>query len=117
VELPRWHHGHVALLGDACQAVSLVAGQGASLAVAGACVLADHLATAPSVPTALQRYQAQWRPVVLARQRAGRRGAEWFLPLTDARRRHRRLMLRLMSVPGADRLIARGLVGRTRTMT
>jgi 2-polyprenyl-6-methoxyphenol hydroxylase-like FAD-dependent oxidoreductase len=117
VELPDWHRGHVALLGDACQAVSLVAGQGASLAVAGACLLADHLATAPTVPAALQRYQAQWRPVVRARQQAGRRGAEWFLPLTDARRRHRRLMLRLMALPGPDRLIARGLVGRTRATT
>ncbi len=114
VELPSWRRGHVALLGDACQAVSLVAGQGASLAIAGAGVLADHLVTAPSVPTALERYQAQWGPVVIAAQQAGRRGAEWFLPLTEARRRRRRLMLRLMALPGLDRLLAQGLVGRTR---
>jgi 2-polyprenyl-6-methoxyphenol hydroxylase-like FAD-dependent oxidoreductase len=109
----------VALLGDACQAVSLLAGQGASPAVAGACVLAGHLAghlaTAGSVPTALQRYEERWRPVVLAAQQAGRRDAEWFLPLSDARRRKRRLMLHLMALPGLNRLIAQGLVGRTRT--
>lgn len=115
VELPRWHRGHVALLGDACQAVSLLAGQGASLAVAGAEVLADHLVSAHSVPLALQRYQEEWHPVVTAQQRAGRRGAEWFLPLTDARRARRRVMLRLMALPGLDRILARGLVGRTRT--
>lgn len=115
VELPLWHRGHVALLGDSCQAVSVVAGQGASLAVAGAHVLAEHLASAPSVPAALQRYERQWRPEVIARQQVGRRGAEWFLPLSDARRRRRLLMLRLMTLPGFNRLLAQGLVGRTRT--
>jgi 2-polyprenyl-6-methoxyphenol hydroxylase-like FAD-dependent oxidoreductase len=116
VELPVWHRGHVALLGDSCQAVSLVAGQGASLAVAGAHVLAEHLASAPSVPAALERYERQWRALVTARQAAGRRGAEWFLPLSEARRRRRLLMLRLMNLPGLNRLLARGLVGRTRAL-
>jgi hypothetical protein len=59
--------------------------------------------------------EEQWRLVVLAAQQAGRRGAEWFLPLSDARRRKRRLMLHLMALPGLNRLIAQGLVGRTRT--
>ncbi|GAA4283681.1 FAD-dependent monooxygenase [Brevibacterium daeguense] len=117
VELPRWHRGHVALLGDSCQAVSLLAGQGASLAVAGAHLLAGHLASAPSVPVALARYERQWRPVVTARQEASRRGAEWFLPLSQARRRQRLLMLRLMNLPGLNRLLAGGLVGRTRLRT
>lgn len=114
VEVPDWQRGRVVLLGDACQAVSLLAGQGASLAVAGACVLAEHLVAAPSVPAALQRYQDQWRPVVVAAQQAGRRGAEWFLPLSEASRRRRWLMLHLMALPGLSRLLARGFVGRTR---
>jgi 2-polyprenyl-6-methoxyphenol hydroxylase-like FAD-dependent oxidoreductase len=114
VDMPHWCRGHVALLGDSCQAVSLVAGQGASLAVAGAEVLARHLTTSPSVPPAVQRYQEEWRPVIVAAQQAGRRGAEWFLPLTESRLRRRRFMLRLMALPGLDRLLAQGLVGRTR---
>ncbi|MGD6979789.1 MULTISPECIES: FAD-dependent oxidoreductase [Citricoccus] len=113
VEVPDWRCGNVVLLGDACQAVSLLAGQGASLAVAGACVLADHLVTAPSVPTALRGYQEHWRPVVTAAQRAGRRGAEWFLPRSEAARRRRLLMLHLMALPVVSRLIARGVTGRT----
>jgi 2-polyprenyl-6-methoxyphenol hydroxylase-like FAD-dependent oxidoreductase len=39
VELPGWKSGRVTLAGDACQCVSLLAGQGASLAVAGAFIL------------------------------------------------------------------------------
>ncbi len=44
IEMPRWTTDRVGLVGDACQAVSLLAGQGASLAVAGAQLLASELA-------------------------------------------------------------------------
>ena len=43
VELPDWRSGRVTLAGDACQCVSLFAGQGASLALAGAFILAEEL--------------------------------------------------------------------------
>jgi 2-polyprenyl-6-methoxyphenol hydroxylase-like FAD-dependent oxidoreductase len=39
IEVPRWSKGRVTLIGDAVYAVSLVAGQRASLAVAGAYLL------------------------------------------------------------------------------
>lgn len=35
IEMPRWTKGRVVLLGDACYAVSLMAGQGASLGIGG----------------------------------------------------------------------------------
>jgi 2-polyprenyl-6-methoxyphenol hydroxylase-like FAD-dependent oxidoreductase len=44
VEMPRWHEGRVVLVGDAAYAVSLVAGQGASLALAGGTLLGEALA-------------------------------------------------------------------------
>ena len=50
IDMPRWSAGHVVLVGDACQAVSLLAGQGASLALAGARVLADELAGDSDLP-------------------------------------------------------------------
>ncbi|MFC7588524.1 hypothetical protein ACFQYP_36025 [Nonomuraea antimicrobica] len=43
VELEGWHRGRIVLVGDACQAVSLFAGHGASMAMAAAWVLADEL--------------------------------------------------------------------------
>lgn len=76
VEVPRWHRGRVVLLGDACQAVSLLAGQGASLAVAGAYVLGEQLMAGASVEDALTRYEQAWKPVVQGEQEAGRRGAQ-----------------------------------------
>lgn len=114
VDVPRWSTGHVVLAGDACQAVSLVAGQGASLAVAGAFVLAAQLASAPSVPEGLAAYERCWRPVVAERQRAGRSGIEWFLPSSTATQRKRRLALRLLALPGINRVLTGSLIGRTR---
>ena len=40
IELPEWHKNRVAFVGDACQAVSLISGQGSSLAMTGAYILA-----------------------------------------------------------------------------
>lgn len=113
VEVPQWHHGRVVLLGDACQAVSLLAGQGASLAVAGAYVLGEQLTAGGPVEDALSRYEQTWKPVVQAKQEAGRRSAQWFLPSSLLRLRLRRTALKLAAVPGADRIIGAGLVGRT----
>jgi 2-polyprenyl-6-methoxyphenol hydroxylase-like FAD-dependent oxidoreductase len=56
--MPRWTTGRVALVGDACYAVSLLAGQGASLAVAGSHLLASELATETDVSEALTRYNS-----------------------------------------------------------
>lgn len=114
VEIPQWSRGRVVLVGDACQAVSLLAGQGASLAVAGAYVLAEQLAGTDSVDEALVRYQEQWQPVVTAKQQTGRSGIEWFLPSSSTRLWLRRIVLRLTAVPGLDRYFGNALVGKTR---
>lgn len=114
IEIPEWSRGRVALVGDACQAVSLLAGQGASLAVAGAHVLGEQLAGAGSVPEALARYQAQWQPVVTAKQRTGRSAIEWFLPSSGTRLWLRRIAAALAVVPGLDRVVGNALVGKAR---
>src|SRR5690349_15931874 len=76
VEVPHWSRARVVLIGHACQAVSLLAGQGASLAVAGAYVLGEHLATAESIEAALARYGQVWKPITTETQQVGRRGTE-----------------------------------------
>lgn len=43
IEMPMWHHNRVVLVGDACQCLTLMSGQGASMAMAGAYVLANAL--------------------------------------------------------------------------
>lgn len=109
VELPRWSSGRVVLVGDACGAVSLLAGQGASLGIGGAYVLAGHVDD-------LAAYERAWRPVVVEKQQVARSGARWFLPASPLRLRARRLVMRLSNLPGVDRLVATGLVGKPVTL-
>lgn len=112
VVVPHWSANRVVLLGDSCQAVSLLAGQGASLAIAGAYLLGELLASAP-LPTALTEYERRWQPVVTHKQQVGRRGAQWFLPASTARLRARRLALRLANLPGLAALFGTALVGKS----
>jgi 2-polyprenyl-6-methoxyphenol hydroxylase-like FAD-dependent oxidoreductase len=81
VIMPRWSVGRVVLLGDACYCVSLLAGQGASMAVGGAYVLADEIERSRAdIPAALARYEQRLRPAIVKKQRAGRNIARWFVP-------------------------------------
>lgn len=109
VVMPRWHAGRTVLVGDACGAVSLLAGQGGSLAIAGAARLADILGPVGSpggIGAALQRFEQQWRPVVEVAQNSGRRTAATFLPSNNAQRLLRRWVIRATRLPGVDRLVA-----------
>ncbi|GIJ47980.1 FAD-dependent oxidoreductase [Virgisporangium aliadipatigenens] len=55
-----WHSGRVVLIGDAAHPVGV--GQGASMSVEGALVLAAALRSAPTVRAALEAYDAERRP-------------------------------------------------------
>jgi 2-polyprenyl-6-methoxyphenol hydroxylase-like FAD-dependent oxidoreductase len=98
VVLPTWSAGRVVLVGDACQCVSLLAGQGASLAVAGAFILAEEIARDRSdVPALLARYERRLKPAVLRKQKAGRNMARWFVPDGTVRLAIRDAVLELSS--------------------
>lgn len=113
-DLPSWSRGRVVLVGDACHAVSLLAGQGASLAVAGAYVLADQLAGSRNIEEALAGYERLWRPVITRRQRSARRTARWFAPATPRQLRLRQLALRLADLPVTGHVAGMALVGGQR---
>jgi 2-polyprenyl-6-methoxyphenol hydroxylase-like FAD-dependent oxidoreductase len=100
VVMPRWSEGRVALLGDAAYAVSLIAGKGATLATAGACVLADALADQPdAIDAAFAIYEARLRPWVEAAQRTARRNVHLFTPANRVQLLAREAVLRLAARP------------------
>ena len=112
---PRWHTGHVALVGDAAHAVSLVAGQGASLGIAGASVLAEMLAAHTAIPEALAEYDRRWRPVATEVQDSARdRVVEWFLPTSPLTLLLRRWGFRAMKLPGLSRVMVGSLLPKDR---
>ncbi|HVM15819.1 MAG TPA: NAD(P)/FAD-dependent oxidoreductase [Egibacteraceae bacterium] len=55
--VPTWHNGPMVIIGDAAHAVSPSAGQGASMAIEDAVVLAKCLRDVPDLPHALTRYE------------------------------------------------------------
>jgi 2-polyprenyl-6-methoxyphenol hydroxylase-like FAD-dependent oxidoreductase len=80
IRMRRWSIDRVVLVGDACQCVSPLGGQGASMAVAGAYVLAEELRRHSDVTTALLCYQRRLQPAIERQQRAACRVARWFVP-------------------------------------
>ncbi|WP_213454476.1 FAD-dependent monooxygenase [Rhizomonospora bruguierae] len=62
VDIDRWYHGRVVLIGDAAHATSPNLAQGAAMALEDALVLADALVTTGAVPAALAVYEARRRP-------------------------------------------------------
>jgi 2-polyprenyl-6-methoxyphenol hydroxylase-like FAD-dependent oxidoreductase len=108
---PVWSRGGVTLAGDAAHAVSLLAGQGTSLAIAGASCLVDALHHAgPHRDAGLAEYERRMRPVAERAQRSGRRSAGTFISRTPAQRLVHRAGRRILGVGPLTRLIARRLV-------
>lgn len=74
VIMEHWTRGRVGLVGDAGYAVSLTTGQGASMAMVGAYILAGEMASASDNPAAgIARYEDEIREYVLRSQAAARR--------------------------------------------
>ncbi|GAA3675704.1 FAD-dependent monooxygenase [Arthrobacter ginkgonis] len=94
--VPRWSRGRCVLAGDAAFAVSLLAGQGASLALAGTRLLCNEVGDGSGLGTALAGYERRWRPTAEEQQRAGRRNAAFFVPPHRAGLWARRVALRLL---------------------
>jgi 2-polyprenyl-6-methoxyphenol hydroxylase-like FAD-dependent oxidoreductase len=103
VRLPQWHRGRVALVGDAAFCPSLLAGEGSSLAIASAYLLAGELGAAGGdFRAAYSSYQARFKPLIERKQQLAARFSHQFVPRT-------RLGLLVRNV--ASRLLGAPLVG------
>jgi 2-polyprenyl-6-methoxyphenol hydroxylase-like FAD-dependent oxidoreductase len=72
IEMPAWAAGRVALVGDAAYCASPMSGQGSSLALLGAYVLAGELGASPGdLDAAFAEYHRVMRPFVDVNQEAG----------------------------------------------
>lgn len=81
IRMPGWAHGRVVLLGDAAHCPSPMSGQGSSLALVGAFVLAAELRDAAGDhAVAFQRYQDRMRGLVRKNQKLALDGARVLVP-------------------------------------
>jgi len=107
IQMPTWHLARVALVGDACGCPTLLSGQGASLAMGGAYLLARSLHETADQEEALQRYEQQMRPHVLAQQKNGRSFAKSFLPGSPFGLFVQQTMMKVLLRPAFRWLLAR----------
>lgn len=100
IRMPRWSSGRVALVGDAAYAPSFLTGQGSSLALVGAYVLAHALATQQDHGAAFAAYERGLRGFVDANQALVDSGAATLFPTTVPALERRNAMLRdLVTLP------------------
>lgn len=100
VHAPKWSRGRIVLVGDAAYCPSLLAGEGASLAMAGAYILAGELdRCAGDYTTAFERYEWRLRPLIERKQRGALRLGGWFAPRTAAGLLGRNLLTRFAAFP------------------
>ena len=74
IRMPHWSKGRVVLVGDSAFAPSFLSGQGTSLAIVGAYVLAGELASHKDTADAFAAYERIARPFVEANQDLPLRG-------------------------------------------
>ena len=80
IDMPRWSQGRIVLVGDAAYCASPMSGQGTSLALIGAYVLAGELAaTSGDCLRAFAEYENAMRPFVEANQALGLRSSKIML--------------------------------------
>jgi 2-polyprenyl-6-methoxyphenol hydroxylase-like FAD-dependent oxidoreductase len=74
----RWSFKHMVMIGDALHSAHFSIGSGTRLAIEDAIALARALEAEPDIPAALQRYQAERKPIVQKLVRAARTSADWY---------------------------------------
>ncbi|WP_432039239.1 FAD-dependent monooxygenase [Streptomyces cucumeris] len=96
IRLPRWSSGRVALVGDAAYAPSFLTGQGSSLALVGAYMLAGSLADRDHA-AGFAAYEQNTREFVTVNQEQVGEGDAALFPTTARALEQRNTMLRSLS--------------------
>jgi len=114
IRMDAWSRGRVALVGDAAYCVSLLAGQGSALGMAGAYILAGELhRAAGDYGAAFARYQAILQPLIRAKQEMALRFAVAFAPKSKFRLWLRNRILNLLEIGWlADLTVGRDLADK-----
>lgn len=100
IRMPSWSSGRVALVGDAAYAPSFLTGQGSSLALVGAYMLARSLATHGDPAAAFVAYERETREFVTVNQELVDKGGARLFPTTAEALEQRNAMLRdLVAMP------------------
>jgi len=114
IHLEHWYQNRVALVGDACQCLTLLAGQGASLGMAGAYLLAKELSgAAGNYQKAFLEYEQKLQPEILRRQKDARGIANSYVPRNKLDVWINCIFLRAFFFPGVRSLVRKQIGARS----
>ncbi|MBB5959213.1 2-polyprenyl-6-methoxyphenol hydroxylase-like FAD-dependent oxidoreductase [Saccharothrix tamanrassetensis] len=118
IRMDTWSRGRVVLLGDAAFCASPMAGNGTSMALVGAYLLAGELASSRDHTTAFRRYEEAMREYVTQCQEFALGGMAGLLPDSRWFIRMRDFTLRVIPhIPGAAKLFGGDLQKIANTVT
>jgi 2-polyprenyl-6-methoxyphenol hydroxylase-like FAD-dependent oxidoreductase len=104
IYMPTWSRGRIVLAGDAAHATSFASGQGSSMALVGAYVLAGEIATKPTYTSAFEAYEKLARPFVEMNQALVKVGISILQPNTPEELKARNDLLRKMAAEPAAKV-------------
>lgn len=96
IQMPGWANGRVALVGDAAYCLTLISGQGASMALGGAYLLAEALRDCLTYQDAFIHYEHQLRPHIEQRQDNARDFAKSFVPGSELGLKVQKVMMKIV---------------------
>jgi len=110
--MPRWSQERIVLIGDAAYCPSLLAGEGAAFAMAGAYILAAELNRARGdYGRAFAEYERRFRPFIERKQEIARGFARSFAPKTSFGLFVRDQIIRFTAIPLLGDLLMRRFLG------
>lgn len=99
IQMDKWSNDRVVLVGDAGCCPSLLSGQGSTLAMVGAYILAGELKEANgNYKIAFERYESIFKPFIIGKQKTAQGFAKSFVPKSGFGIWMRNLGIQLMSL-------------------
>jgi 2-polyprenyl-6-methoxyphenol hydroxylase-like FAD-dependent oxidoreductase len=105
IHMPTWSRNRIVLAGDAAHATSFLSGQGSSMALVGAYILAGEIATKPDHTSAFQAYEKLARPFVEMNQALVEEGKHVMIPDSQEELEARNEMLRKMAEESVGKVL------------
>lgn len=111
IRMKTWRKGRVVLIGDAAGCMTLISGQGASMALGSAYVLAEELGREQDWQQALANYEFRVKPHIELRQRKAYGLAKQFVPGTKLGIQVQSVVLKLITFHAFSGLLKSEFMG------
>ena len=108
IQISHWSKDRITLVGDACDCPSLLSGQGSTLAMVGAYILAGELKEANgNYKTAFEQYENIFKPFIENKQKTAQGFAKSFVPQSRFGIWMRNIGIKLMSFDFVSRMFVK----------